>query len=379
MKNSKGSGLITAIIVIIIILLITAIGLFIYKYMILNNQQVNANNEIDNEEINNNLEEPQTPNLQNNTEVIKPIIDPNEDLNNNNEQQLISKSYYYNQLNSYGKTIYDKLKQNKSKFITGNYVFDFDNQFNVLLHEENGEKELGQAFQSAWNALSYDEVDLFYVDISKMTLITQSRGIGGINTYNVSIGPGENTNYLRDEFQTQEQIQKAQAYIKNIIDQIIQQTTQDSDIEKARKVQNWLISTIDYENTDEAKNKHNIYGALHDRKAVCEGYARSFKYIMEKIGVPCILVSGTGTNSEGRTESHAWNYLQINYNWYAIDVTWNDPVIIGIGSLTDEMKYKYFLNGSEEFFRNHKEDGTISENSMKFTFPTLSTTNYQWR
>ncbi|MGN1269707.1 MAG: transglutaminase domain-containing protein [Clostridia bacterium] len=375
MKNSKGNGLITVIIVIIIILIITAIGLFIYKYVVLDNQQVNTNSE----EINNNLETTQTPNLQNNTEVIKPIIDPNEDLNNNNEQQLISKSYYYNQLNSYGKTIYDKLKQNKDKFITGNYVFDFENQFNVLLHEANGEEELGQAFQSAWNALSYDEVDLFYVDISKMTLITQSRGIGGINTYNVSIGPGENTNYLKEEFQTQEQIQEAQAYIKNITDQIMQQTTQDSDVEKARKVQNWLISTIDYENSNDAKNKHDIYGALHDRKAVCEGYARSFKYIMEKIGVPCILVSGNGTNSEGKTESHAWNYIQIDYKWYAIDVTWNDPVIIGTGTLTDEIKYKYFLNGSEEFFKNHKEDGLISENSMKFTFPTLSTTNYQWR
>ena len=378
MKNSKGSGLITKIIIIVIIIIVVAIGLFIYKYVILDNQQVNNNNEINNEEVNN-TETTQTPNIQNNTEVIEPIINPNEELNNNNEQQLISKNYYYNQLNSYGKIIYDKLKQNKDKFITGNYVFDFENQFNELLHKENGETELGQAFQSAWNALSYDEADLFYVDISKMTLITQSRGIGGINTYNVSIGPGENTNYLRDEFQTQEQIQTAQAYIKNIIDQIIQQTTQDSDIEKARKVQNWLISTIDYDNSDEAKNKHDIYGALHDRKAVCEGYARSFKYIMEKIGVPCILVSGTGTNSEGMTESHAWNYIQINYNWYAVDVTWNDPVIIGTGSLTDEMKYKYFLNGSDEFFKNHKEDGIISENSMKFTFPTLSTTNYQWR
>lgn len=374
MKNSKGNGLITAIIVIIIILTITAIGLFVYKYVILDEKQTNTNNEITNDEPIN-----QATDLQNNEQPnVLPIIDPNENLNNP-KPELISNNYYYNQLDSYGKIIYDKLKQEKDKLITGNYVFNFENKFNELLHKEEGEKELGQAFQSAWNALSYDETDLFYIDITKMTLITETRGIGGINTYNVSIGPGENTNYLKDEFQTQEQILEAQEYIKNIIDQIVQQTTQDSAMEKARKVQNWLISTIDYDDSYNAKSKHDIYGALYYRKAVCEGYARSFKYIMEQIGVPCILISGTGKNSEGRIESHAWNYVQIDYKWYAVDVTWNDPVIVGIGNLTDEMKYKYFLTGSEEFFKNHTEDGVISENSIKFTFPTLSATNYEWR
>ncbi len=35
----------------------------------------------------------------------------------------------------------------------------------------------------------------------------------------------------------------------------------------------------------------------------------------------CVLVSGTATNSQGEEENHAWNYVQINENWYAVDVT----------------------------------------------------------
>ncbi len=62
--------------------------------------------------------------------------------------------------------------------------------------------------------------------------------------------------------------------------------------------------------------------------------------------------------------------------WYAIDVTWDDPIITGGGKLTDEIRYRYFLKGSDEFLKNHKEDGYLSKNSMKFTFPTIEKENY---
>ena len=89
------------------------------------------------------------------------------------------------------------------------------------------------------------------------------------------------------------------------------------------------------------------------------------------------LVSGTGTNSQGEEENHAWNYVQINENWYAVDVTWDDPIMVNGGELTQELKYKYFLKGSDEFKVDHKEDGRISENGKQFKFPTLSTQNYR--
>ena len=97
---------------------------------------------------------------------------------------------------------------------------------------------------------------------------------------------------------------------------------------------------------------------------------------MEQINVPCVLVSGTATNSQGETETHAWNYIQINNQWYAVDVTWDDPVIIGGGEVTIDMMYQYFLKGSETFFTNHTEDGVVSEGSMEFNFPMLSASDY---
>ena len=166
MKKTKGNSLIAVIIVVLIISIIAVIGFIIYKSAIEEDKQVNANNEFGEELTNNSTEEINEIIEENNTqnEVIVPIIDPNQNVENE-ELPLISNTFYYNQLNSYGKKIYDKLKKDKSKLITGNYVFDFQSEFSVLLHEENGEKLLGEAFQSAWNAFSYDNTDLFYIDI----------------------------------------------------------------------------------------------------------------------------------------------------------------------------------------------------------------------
>ena len=379
MKNAKGNVLITGIIIILIVLILGGVGFGIYKFFSMSKQVVNSN-EFENtiETVNNETSGNETTNnsqIDVNVNDMEPIIqEPN---NNAIPSETIAARYYYSQLDSYGKAIYDKLKDNKDQLKTGTYVFEFGTSFNTLLHSEKGDQTLSTAFQSAWNAFSYDECDLFYIDIKKMNLINETRTLGGITTYYVSIGPGNNKNYLQDSFQTAEKIEKAQNYMNNIIRQIVKQTKDDQKIIRAKKVHDWMIDAMEYDASETNVNKYNIYGAIHDKKAVCEGYARSFKYIMEKVGVPCVLVPGTAENSRGKIEAHAWNYVQIDDKWYAVDVTWDDPVITGGGTITDNEKYKFFLKGSEEFFKDHTQSGEFSENSMTFSFPILSTTNYE--
>lgn len=376
------------IIISIIVVATIALGAVVFEIFLLkSNQTTNTNVASENIEEQNipNMQVPvNQENVQNN--IVPPITSnsilnqitneiPNQSNNGQANTEIMSRSYYYNQLNSNAKIIYDKLKQNKDKLITGNYVLDFDTQFNILLHAENGEQQLNEAFQSAWNAFYYDEPDLFYIDSSKMVLLKKYTDLGGIVTHYISIGPSENGNYLKEEFQTKEKIEEAKAYIQYFVDQIIEQTKNDTDLQKTRRVHDWLVSFLEYDTTTENKNAYHIY-ALHDRKAVCEGYARIFKYIMEEVGVPCVLVSGTATNEQKQTESHAWNYVQLNYVWYAVDVTWDDPVIVGEGTIDANAKYKYFLKGSDIFFKDHKEEPQISANSMKFQFPTLTKADY---
>lgn len=306
--------------------------------------------------------------------IIKPITEP-EDSEKKNDN--LYSSYYYSQLNEDAKKFYDGLKENKENLTSGNYTIDYGTEFNTILNSEGGKEKVSTDFQSAWNAFSYDNIDLFYIDVSKVTLTSEQSNLGGIITYSLSIGPGENNNYFLNSFNNEDEVKNAIEYLENIKEQMIEQTANDDIYTKIAKVHNWLIYFVNYEESTNSKDQYTIYGALKNGKAVCEGYARAFKYFMDGIGVPCVLASGTAQNSQGETESHAWNYVQIDNKWYATDVTWDDPVVMGGEEQTDEMKYQYFLKGSEEFFKDHKEDGKISELSMEFKFPTLATENYR--
>lgn len=292
-------------------------------------------------------------------------------------ENTTSNNFYYEQLDEYAKIIYDRMNANIDKLKTGTYTEDFGLTFNDLLHEEGGDQVLNNSFQLAINALTFDTPDLFYIDVTRLYLLTQITTRAFSKKYEVSIGPNKDVyeSYLSDNFSTTESVDTAISKIENIKDDLVVQCDGKNTIEKIRIVQNYLIDTVDYD-SNAGDNIYNVYGTLINKRSVCEGYARSFKYIMDKLEIPCIIACGIGKNSTGSAESHAWNYVQINGDWYAIDVTWNDPIMPDGAQMTDEIRYKYFLRGSDKFFGDHFEDGNIV-GEANFKYPTLSVTDYE--
>lgn len=279
-------------------------------------------------------------------------------------------------MDEYGKTIYKGLEDNKENMKSGTYEIDFGTEFNDLLNSERGTETLNMAFQSAWNAYTYDNMDVFYIDVENLTLLTQTTTIAGISTHRVRLSNGDNATYLKSNFTAQGKIDGKLNLLSAMREEMKKQLQNLSDYDKIKEVHYWLVNNIEYDSNLEAEEPYSISGALTEGKAVCEGYARAFKYIMDGLGIPCVLVSGTATNSSGLTESHAWNYVYLNDQWYAIDVTWDDPIIIGDGYIPDDTMYQYFLKGRNTFLTTHVEDGYLTDNSLEFRFPELSPNDY---
>lgn len=285
----------------------------------------------------------------------------------------IENKYYYNQLDVYAKAIYDDLYSHKEDLKTGLYTLDFDIAFNALLHEDSGAETLEKDFQLAVNALVFDKPEIFYLDITKMYLLTEITTFGPKKTYRVSIGPSNNVPYLSSSFPNIETIRNAEFQIENLVQSL---RFSNNKYYQIREIHDFIVENTEYDETVSKSNIYNIYGTLINKEAVCEGYAKTFKYILDKLDIPCIIACGIGQNSKGQTESHAWNYVKLNDVWYAVDVTWDDPVIIGNGSVTNEMRYHYFLRGSNSFFKDHTEDGNLIGN-FRFTYPNLSIEDYK--
>ena len=377
MKNNKGRSIASVILTILILMLIVFLGyevlyVDIFDIMSPENKLGERTETVGtSSSLTNNLE-----NSFNSPEVIEQNVENSNVLDlNENQAYNASYHYYYNQLNQYGKVIYQGFETNKENMKSGTYSIDFGTQFSDLLNTEEGEDILNEAFQSAWNAYTYDNMDVFYIDVEKLTLTTKS--LTTLSITNVEISNGSNSSYLKEKFQNRSVLDGKMALLEAMKQSINQQLSGLTTYEKIKEVHSWLINNIEYDVNLVADEPYSISGALTEGKAVCEGYARSFKYIMDGLNIPCVLVSGTGTNSNGETESHAWNYVQLDGYWYAVDVTWDDPIILGGGYVSEDTYYKHFLKGSNTFFKTHEPDGYLSQNSMEFTFPTLSRTDYQ--
>lgn len=281
---------------------------------------------------------------------------------------------YYDQLDEYAKIIYRELDKNLDNMKSGLYNVQFGKTFNDLLHKEDGEETLTNSFQLAINALNFDNPELFYIDISKVYLLTKiTQRIWG-TSYEVEIGASQNQSYLNDSFENKEDVENAINEIEDNKKYILTHLGGNKE-NQIKSVHDYLVNNLEYDATVSKDNIYNIYGALINRVTVCEGYARAFKSIMDELGIPCLIACGTGINSSGEVESHAWNYVKLDGKWYAIDVTWDDPIIIGNGYISNSIFYKYYLKGEEDFFKNHTEDGEIVTNAH-FEYPKLSKDNY---
>ncbi len=107
-----------------------------------------------------------------------------------------------------------------------------------------------------------------------------------------------------------------------------------SDYEIVKTVYTYLIDTTEYVASEDDQN---IAGVFWRRQAVCAGYARAVKYLLDRFGIPCVYVEGEAGNS---SEGHAWNIVEIDGLNYYVDTTNGDQ--------------PDFLEGTDVMLAEHK-------------------------
>lgn len=370
--KSKIASFIMTIITILMIVTFCILGIIIYNEIIKKDilgdvQEFVSNITISSGGISENIQTPEI--LETTVETISPD-DENIDYTRNNVNK-----YFYNQLEDYSKIIYNAMDANKENMKTGTYEINLGTEFSSLLSESNGDKILGDYYQSAIEAYACDNPDVFYIEFSKLYLNIETITRGNKKTYRVFINSGNEANYLTNEFSSKERIDAGLNEIEKIKSYFIENKKTDT-YQNIKFVHDYLVENIEYDQTLSQSNIYNIYGALINNKCVCEGYADAFKYFMDTMNILCVVVSGKATNSEGIIENHAWNYVQLNGVWYAIDCTWDDPILVGSSYLSNSLKYKYFLKGENEFNKSHTPEGQFTEGGKIFEYPSLSKTDY---
>ncbi len=121
-----------------------------------------------------------------------------------------------------------------------------------------------------------------------------------------------------------------------------------SDVEKALLLHDRLALYCEY-SAETQENAHDMYGALVNGLAVCEGYAKSYAFLLSKLGI-----SSTFCASDAL--KHAWNIVSIDNHLYHVDVTWDDSSLGQLGAVSHEN----FLRSTQGMIATgHISDGVV--------------------
>ena len=140
-----------------------------------------------------------------------------------------------------------------------------------------------------------------------------------------------------------------------------------SDYEKELAIHDYIVLNTKYDLANYDKNTlpdsaYNVYGTLIEGIAVCEGYAKTFKMLLNKLGIESIVVSAPEIN-------HAWNMVLLDGEYYHVDVTWDDPV----PDKTGEVRHLYFnLSDKKMMQGEHRWD------QEKYPKATNEKYSYMW-
>ena len=133
------------------------------------------------------------------------------------------------------------------------------------------------------------------------------------------------------------------------------------DYDKIKYVHNYLVKNVTYDDVcvaeiNKTKTKassqqsHTAYGALVNNLAVCDGYTKAFQLVMNMLDIECEYIDGIATSP------HAWNYMNLDGNYYWMDVTWDD---LDLEDYPDGVSYSYFNTTDKEFLKSHTPESDL--------------------
>ena len=107
--------------------------------------------------------------------------------------------------------------------------------------------------------------------------------------------------------------------------------------QKLQKVHDVIIDTSVY-----CPKKHDTLAMLQEGQGSCVTYSRTAQLLLHMLKIDCRMVFGTPEMN------HVWNMVEIDDEWYHLDISWDDPV-----AAAPLRTYNYYLLTDVEIASDH--------------------------
>jgi len=163
-------------------------------------------------------------------------------------------------------------------------------------------------------------------------------------------------NYVMDEAQ----IVKYQKQLAQVANSFMRQAnlTGKEDAYILEKVHDMLVEKLDYDfdalgtlSENHLQFAHSMLGVLIKKEAVCDGISKTYKFLLNHVGVSCIVITGCSEQTKNSKQpTHAWNVVKRGpgREKLHVDVTWDAN-----GSKPGHVRRDYFLLTEQEIRKTH--------------------------
>ncbi|WP_251548564.1 transglutaminase domain-containing protein [Pumilibacter intestinalis] len=301
----------------------------------------------------------------------------------------VGETYYYEELKNsdMAQRLYRAINDmtENANFASGMLEYDLIGsgaltEEEVRKYVDSSSPRVPVALGAARDAFYMDNPDLFWLDSYKLYL---SAGMQN-GVYAAYLGTGNFENYYVDNtVKSASEVKTATEKYNAALEKAVAEVKKagNDPVALVKAANKYIAEKTEYDygarknaqgGVDYDGYVNTAYGSLVNGKALCGGYARAFKAIMDELSIPCTLVQGSaysGVAAEGTAgyEAHMWNAVKIGGHWYGVDVTYNSS------SLNID---RYTLVGEEFLSQNHYADGVISSSGFELKYPALRALNY---
>ncbi|MCL2165354.1 MAG: hypothetical protein FWH55_13440 [Oscillospiraceae bacterium] len=188
----------------------------------------------------------------------------------------------------------------------------YDKIYNALVSYKSGVTLLGLA-----NSNQVDRIAQFVIQENPSIFYTSG--------FQLQVGLGF-TEVTPQYIMGQTEAQKLAAECERIAKRVLPPFSIQSTYDRAVYVHDTIIRSVDYKN-DGTISAHSILSPFLSKYGVCDGFAKVFKFMLDLLHIPSIVVSGQAKSyAQSDYGPHAWNMIEIDKQWTHVDVTFDSTI-----------------------------------------------------
>lgn len=250
--------------------------------------------------------------------------------------------YYYQQLQENEKIVYTQLYEG---------IQDFSEKIRLNCTSQD-------TVEKSFQAMRMDHAQLYWVH--------------NANTFYMEIYQ-DYTEFKPSYGFTKEEVQSFEPYFEDAYNQVLGMLGDSpSEYDRVKAVYEYVVKNTEYVLSD---HDQNMAGVFVDHQAVCAGYSNAVQYLLNRLGVNSIYVTGDTSKS---AEGHAWNIVSIDGAYYYVDATNGDQEDFlktasgeDFSEGEDQMFYDYLCPFPEDYQQICWPDDL-------FTVPECTATDYNF-